>query len=868
MTMSDDIFNFLKPNELHVYCEKPASATIKPSYRRVFDEVEVTVLYVDFLFTNEMCGIEEWTAEFQFKAYRLDDNGRDEVISWDVSKTIIPEEKLVTVTDFWGEEDQNVFWGEGEYVWEVWHKNTLLRETKFYIENIGEVTSDNNPYLDFLLLKLFEGPSELPEYGGRKYLSQFQFNTTKCIWVEFEFSNLSPFKKWEGEFFFNFYNDMKELVGSVVKLEEVVSTDVNNTYKVFAALGHDTNVTWKKDHYTVEVVFMDKLAAVASFEVSDTDNRGELKVEAYAKKGISVQLAEPISDEKFVFNELDNLIGLKDIKKNLHEYYTFAQYVLLRKHKGIEDKDEVNLNFVFTGNPGTGKTTVARMLGKLYKSLGLLSKDTVFEVDRSHLIGRYIGETAPQTKEVIEKARGGILFIDEAYALYRNDDKDFGHEAIEVIMKELSDGPGDISIIVAGYPKEMKGFLESNTGLKSRFNNHYDFDDYIPEELMEIASKMAEKKSLIISDYAKGSLFKIIVDEYRKRERTFGNARFISSLIEEAQVNLGLRVMQSINPGDLSLEFISTIEKDDIDKIKEKTECKPPDFPIDEELLKESLQQLNSLVGLSSVKSEIIEIVKLVRFFKENKKNVLNSLSLHNVFAGSPGTGKTTVARILANIYRALGLLEKGHLVECTRDSLVAGFVGQTAIKTREKIDESMGGVLFIDEAYSLTRGMDGVDYGPEAIEIILQAIENHRGKFALITAGYTEEMVEFIRSNPGLKSRFDNFINFGDYNPNEMMFIAERILADKEIVIEKAAKNHLEEYFAFHYRNKDKFFGNARFVRKVIEQAVRNIYVRLSDIESEKRTEEMMKILTLKDVEEFLPSKEKFLSEKRKMGF
>ena len=649
----------------------------------------------------------------------------------------------------------------------------------------------------------------------------------------------------------------------------MISKDQNNTFTVYACKGDDNEVTWEKDKYTVEIVFMDIVVAVASFEVTDLELRGNLQVDARLKREVSVQLAAPISEEEIIFKEMENLVGLTDIKQSLKEYYSFAQYVQLRKQKGIEDKDEVNLHFVFTGNPGTGKTTVARMLGKLFKSIGLLPKDTVFEVDRSHLIGRYIGETAPQTKEVIEKARGGILFIDEAYALYRkDDDKDFGKEAVEVIMKELSDGPGNISIIVAGYPKEMKEFIESNTGLKSRFTNHYQFYDYTPDELMEIARGMTDKKALIISKDAEDSLYKFIVDEYRKREKTFGNARYVSSLIEEAQVNLGLRVMKNSNPADLSLEFISTLEKEDVEKINDRTKGEKPDFPIDEPLLKQSLDELNSLVGLSGVKSEILEIVKLVRFFKENGKNVLNSLSLHNVFAGSPGTGKTTVARILANIYKALGLLEKGHLVECSRDSLVAGFVGQTAIKTREKIEEAIGGVLFIDEAYSLTRDSGGNDFGPEAVEIILQAIENHRGKFALITAGYTEEMAEFIRSNPGLKSRFDNFVSFDDYAPSEMMLIAEKILNEKSISIEEQAKQNLDKYFTFHYKNKDKFFGNARFVRKVVEQSIRNIYVRLSDLKPEERTDEMLKILTLKDVEEFIPSKEMFLSEKRKMGF
>jgi SpoVK/Ycf46/Vps4 family AAA+-type ATPase len=277
---------------------------------------------------------------------------------------------------------------------------------------------------------------------------------------------------------------------------------------------------------------------------------------------------------------------LNEIKKKLHEYYAYAKYLKLRQEKGLEELDKLNLNFVFAGNPGTGKTTVAKLLGKIYKSLGLLSRDSVFEVDRGDLVGRYIGETSPQTKEVIEKARGGILFLDEAYALWRDDEKDFGREAIEVLVKELSDGKGDLAVIVAGYPKEMKGFIESNPGLKSRFTTWYNFPDYTPDELMAIAKLMSANKILEIAEPAKEILYKIIVDAYRKRDRHFGNARFVSSLIEEAQINLGLRVMEKNDPSKLSIEELSTINADDVEKIRTKSLAKIPDFPIDEELLK------------------------------------------------------------------------------------------------------------------------------------------------------------------------------------------------------------------------------------------------------------------------------------------
>ncbi len=270
------------------------------------------------------------------------------------------------------------------------------------------------------------------------------------------------------------------------------------------------------------------------------------------------------------------------------------------------------------------------------------------------------------------------------------------------------------------------------------------------------------------------------------------------------------------------------------------------------------------MIGLENIKSEIHEIVKLVRYFKEIGKDVNESLSLHSVFMGNPGTGKTTVARILADIYKALGLLEKGHLVECDRESLVGGYVGQTAIKTGAMVEAAMGGVLFIDEAYALAGG--GNDFGAEAIEIILKRMEDFRGKFVVIVAGYINKMNVFLESNPGLKSRFDKTFTFVDYNENELYWIALKLLADKRINPDEDAKQYLYQYCIEMYNNKDDYFGNGREVRKIIEEAVRNQNLRLADIPREKRTPEMIETLTVKDLEEF--KIEALKKEKKIFGF
>lgn len=272
-----------------------------------------------------------------------------------------------------------------------------------------------------------------------------------------------------------------------------------------------------------------------------------------------------------------------------------------------------------------------------------------------------------------------------------------------------------------------------------------------------------------------------------------------------------------------------------------------------EDVLNESMAELNSLTGMDSIKNDVNELVKLVRFYQETGKDILNKFSLHNVFTGNPGTGKTTVARILAKIYKGLGILEKGHLVEVDREGLVAGYVGQTAIKTGDKINEAMGGILFIDEAYSLANGKGSqYDFGGESIQVILKRMEDFRGKFGVIVAGYTDNMHEFIHSNPGLKSRFDRTFVFEDYSANDMFTIALSLFKKEDVKPDEATSEHLRNYFAYLHGNKDKHFGNARTVRQVCAEAVKNQNLRLASMKKEERTKEMLETLMADDVKEF----------------
>ena len=512
-----------------------------------------------------------------------------------------------------------------------------------------------------------------------------------------------------------------------------------------------------------------------------------------------------------ILKDLDTFIGMDEVKSAVKEMAYSVQNAMQRAARGLGEQEKMSMHIILTGNPGTGKTTIARKLGEILAAIGYLDSGHVVEVDRAKMVSPYQGETPKVVDRLCDKAKGGILFVDEAYTLAplsaTGDRDNQGAQALEKLMKRMEDDRGQFIVIAAGYRTEMDNLFRVNPGFKSRFNYFLDIKDYSPEQLYQILLVFAKGKKYIFSPEAEQLTRKMITEMYNSRDKDFANGRTMRSLFDQICKKQAQR-LQGENISLMSNEELMTIKLEDIPYEAPKTVN-----------VADCLQKLNGLVGLKAVKKEISNLTAFLNLqIRRGETNTFQGK--HYVFTGNPGTGKTTVARIMADIFKTLGVVARGQLVEADRAKLVAGYAGQTAIKTNQLVDQAMGGVLFIDEAYTL-KSSDNDTFGAEAIDTLLKRLEDDRGKFICIVAGYTDQMHDFIDTNPGLKSRFTQTIHFDDYTPTELTEIFLNLAKDKNFTVDEDTKAAILRQFEQLYLRRDKNFGNAREARRIFNEAV-----------------------------------------------
>lgn len=531
---------------------------------------------------------------------------------------------------------------------------------------------------------------------------------------------------------------------------------------------------------------------------------GRMSVDPEDIKG---KVFEPRS-EADIWKDLEGFVGLENVKKEIH-----AIIDSIREAELVRDRMKIEDHYVFTGNPGTGKTTIARIFADILGALGILPKGQFVEVAGKDLIADVVGGSERNVQDAIDKAMGGVLFIDEAYGLNQGE---FGQAAIDKLLPIVENRRGEFVCILAGYSREMRDFMKANSGLESRFNKVIDFPDYDASELEEIFRIMAAGKGYSLDEEADACLHVEMEKMYNRRSDNFGNARDVRNFLSRAEQRRRERMREN---GDFAAAGTKVLVYADI-------AGKDADKEVS---VKDVMAELDALTGLKGVKADIRKLVASVN--REMKlaqaEGRTPDVSVgHYLFLGNPGTGKTTVARLMGKMLHAMKLLPRPDVTEVLRDDLVAGYMGQTAQQTKDAVMDAMGGVLFIDEAYSLCSGPNDA-YGQECINTLVPLLENYKGKFVCVAAGYSREMQNFLNANSGLKSRFRNRIDFEDYNPEQMLEIFEGMCRKQGLILPEESREAVAHRLQQIYDNKGWDFANVREVRNLMDDIKNNMAIR-----------------------------------------
>lgn len=534
------------------------------------------------------------------------------------------------------------------------------------------------------------------------------------------------------------------------------------------------------------------------------------------------------SEEAPALERLEGLIGMSGLKKNIRSFVAFARnmqhaaapeaHSRLDRGPAPEKQEQVNLHMVLTGSQGTGKTTAAKLIGEILCEAGLLSTGQTVKITPGELLkdGGYAGQIQQNLIQAMERAMGGVLFIDEAYGLAQPE----ASGIVDQLLTEMQERNGRVCVILAGYPRDMEELLEKgNPGLKGRFANKIlQIDDYSVEELGQIFRYHAGKKRVSLSGEMEAMLPEFLENlYYDRRQDNWQNGREMETLLEKILVkHPGALVLEpAMIPGDYAKYTTRRVEED-------------------------ALAQVEAMVGLTQVKEEI-------RKLRRRMRNGRITGTPHFLFAGPPGTGKTTVARYMGMILKNLGVLKRGHLVEVKPKDMVMGYVGQTPEHTRKIFDSALDGVLFIDEAHRMIPGR-GNFYG-EVLDVLMEytADNSRKGNLCVICAGYEDGLQELLQQDAGLSRRIKNWIHFESYRPEELMGILERSLeadglrADPAYL--EAARREFTEHFA---AIAEKY--NASYVADYRQASVDLLDERLEQIYGDDVPEEEKQILTGED--------------------
>lgn len=549
--------------------------------------------------------------------------------------------------------------------------------------------------------------------------------------------------------------------------------------------------------------------------------------------------------------ELDDLIGLARIKTRVKDYLNAVRLASRRMELGLPTSMP-RLHMAFLGNPGTGKTTVAEIIGKVFAEWGILSVGRVIRTEKSQMVGQYIGETEYKMNNLLARARGNILFIDEAYQLAEGGKSDFGRIVMNSLLTELGKNNLDMVVILAGYTAPMKKLLESNEGIESRFPNVFNFEDYTTDELLEIGKLMIHRQGFNLTEGAELNMQAIIRAESEKPSPRFGNGRFVSNLLQnEILATLGARTAKMDNP---TAEDLSTILPEDVVVNKAQKDVIFDDVAIDE-----ALKRLDSLAGLPNVKQAIHNFVQSARYLHSIGEPYVGKGLLSWRFIGKSGTGKSTVAEIMAEILKGMRLIANSHITEIKGERIFNVSESDCDAVLQEAVKKSCNGLIFIDVDDSKFDGTRSY-YGRSVEQIRLKVKEltiESGGECALILAELdapNKNVAEQL--SDGGVYEFDHTLVFKDFTPDELFQILCGCLEKFLVSFSPAAERHIKGFL----KSLNSSIGASARTMKLMSRTIyQQVILRESGLARPPKSHQVQ----LADIETF-----KWDSKKGKIGF
>lgn len=632
--------------------------------------------------------------------------------------------------------------------------------------------------------------------------------------------------------------------GRMVDWHHAKKENVMNELWICAAFGDFCKQNWSEGTYRIELKWQETAVINTVFTVGDIDVSSDYDPKLIIKRDNTIRNAV----EGSAIARLEKMAGLKEVKEKVHAMMNFHKLQQMRAEAGLPIKQPC-LHARFLGNPGTGKTTVARLLGQIYKEMGILSSGHVVLEERKNMIGRYYDSEGQAVDNALNRAKGGILLIDEAYNLYvESDDKDPGRRILECLLTALSDENNrDWMLILAGYPKEMEKMLESNPGIESRVSEKFYFNDLNEEELLQVAELYCDDNKYELTDEARERLKAVIARDVAAKDKNFGNGRYVNKLMETAiNTRMASRLSQIYSP---TYDQLVTIEADDIPIAPEDAK-RISSEGFNEAAIDEALKRLDSLVGLGKVKSAIHNFVNISRYLHSQGERFRGKGLLKWNFTGNTGTGKSTVAQILADILKAMNLIQNNELTEIKGEEIfnVSDYTCNEVI--RDAVKKSRRGLLFIDGDAPEFRS-NQYRMTSEQVRFKLAALasdESASGALIIAECSTSNLSIAHSLASNGIYD-FDHTFIFDDYSADELYSILLQCLDKQKTTVSEEAEVILREYIRNLCANRELSFANARTMKNLSRAIFETVILRMSESPAPQED----RVVLAEDVESFV---------------